>query len=102
MKLPPKLEKSIDVIGMLTALITDLTMNIICFLLLAPDMLTAVAFALIGVMIVLFVFRSWSKGQIFAWLIFVLVVFFFDYSLALEATNAQTARVAQTVDLTVE
>lgn len=95
MKLPPRVEKGVDLIGMIVALIVDLTMNLVCFYLLAPDALTAVAFSLIGVMIVLFVFRSWSKGQFFAWLIFVSVVFFFDYSLALEATRAQTTTVQQ-------
>jgi hypothetical protein len=52
-------------------------------------MLTKVAFISIGIMIVLFVFRSWAKGFIFAWIIFVSVVFFFDYSFVLEATRTQ-------------
>lgn len=99
MKLPPKIEKWLDVLGAGLALIVDLAMNLICFTTLAPDLLTAVGFAMIGVMIVLFVFRSWSKGQRFAWLIFVSVVFFFDYSYALEATRAQTVAVEQIVDL---
>lgn len=90
MKLPPKLEKATDFIGMLVALVVDLALNLTCFLVLAPDVWTAVAFACMGVMIVLFVFKSWSKGQKFAWLIFVAIVFFFDYSFVLEATRMQT------------
>lgn len=93
MKLPPKLEKLTDFAGMLVALVVDLALNITCFLLLAPDMWTAIAFACIGVMLVLFVFKSWSKGQKFAWVIFVAVVFFFDYSFALEATRMQTVTI---------
>ena len=93
MKLPPKLEKLTDLAGMLVALVVDLALNITCFLLLAPDMWTAIAFACIGVMLVLFVFKSWSKGQKFAWVIFVAVVFFFDYSFALEATRMQTVTI---------
>lgn len=93
MKLPPKLEKLTDLAGMLVALVVDLALNITCFLLLAPDMWTAIAFACIGVMLVLFVFKSWSKGQKFAWVIFVAVVFFFDYSFALEATRMQTVAI---------
>lgn len=93
MKLPLKLEKLTDFAGMLVALVVDLALNITCFLLLAPDMWTAIAFACIGVMLVLFVFKSWSKGQKFAWVIFVAVVFFFDYSFALEATRMQTVTI---------
>ncbi len=93
MKLPPKLEKLTDFAGMLVALVVDLALNITCFLLLAPDMWTAIAFACVGVMLVLFVFKSWSKGQKFAWVIFVAVVFFFDYSFALEATRMQTVTI---------
>jgi len=89
MKLPPALERIIDTGGLIVALVVDIVMNVICFYTLAPDALTAVAFVSIGVMIVLFVFRSWSKNQIPAWIVFVAVVFFFDYSFTLEATRAQ-------------
>lgn len=98
MKLPAKFEKGIDFTGALVALVVDLVLNLVCFTMLAPDTLTAAAFGLIGGMIVLFVFRSWSKGQKLAWLIFVSVVFFFDLSFSLEATRAQ-ANTTQTVDL---
>jgi hypothetical protein len=89
MKLPPALERIIDTGGLIVALVVDIVMNVICFYTLAPDALTAVAFVSIGVMIVLFVFRSWSKNQIPAWIVFVAVVFFFDFSFTLEATRAQ-------------
>jgi hypothetical protein len=89
MKLPPRIESAIDAAGLLIALAVDLVLNIICFAVLAPDMLTKIAFISIGIMIVLFVFRSWAKGFIFAWIIFVSVVFFFDYSFVLEATRTQ-------------
>jgi hypothetical protein len=69
----------------------DIVLNVICFSILAPDLLTRVAFVSIGVMIVLFVFRSWSKRQYISWLIFVSVVFFFDYSFTLETTRLQSA-----------
>ena len=56
----------------------------------SPDLLTKIAFLCIGVTIVLFVFRSWAKGQKGAWLIFAATVFFFDFSFALIATQMQT------------
>lgn len=89
MKLPPRLELPIDIGGLLVALIVDITLNVICFATLAPDMVTRVAFVAIGVMIVLFVPRSWSKRQFAAWAVFASVVFFFDYSFTLVATSAQ-------------
>jgi hypothetical protein len=49
-------------------------------------------------MIVLFVFRSWSKRQFVAWAIFALVVFFFDYSFTLESTRTQAQ--VQGIDIT--
>jgi hypothetical protein len=52
-------------------------------------MITRVAFIAIGIMLVLFVPRSWSKRQFVAWAVFASVVFFFDYSFALVATKAQ-------------
>lgn len=90
MKLPPAIKQIVDIGGLITGLVVDIVMNVICFKTLAPDPLTAIAFIAIGVMIVLFVFRSWSKNQIPAWIVFVAVVFFFDYSYTLEATRAQS------------
>lgn len=98
MKLHPKLEKTIDIVGLLIALIVDLIVIPICMLTLAPDFLTKIAFVCIGVTIVLFVFRSWAKGQKGSWLIFTVVVFFFDYSFALVTTQAQTNKQTVTID----
>lgn len=89
MTLPRRLELPIDIGGLIVALVVDIVMNVICFATLAPDMITRVAFVSIGVMIVLFVPRSWSKRQFFAWAVFAFVVFFFDYSFALVATKTQ-------------
>jgi len=98
MNLPPKINTIIDAGGLLVALVVDIVLNIICFSVLAPDTLTRVAFVAIGVMIVLFVFRSWSKRQFVAWGIFVIVVFFFDLSFTLEATRTQAEETQQTQD----
>lgn len=98
MNLPPKINTIIDAGGLLVALIVDIVLNIICFSVLAPDTLTRVAFVAIGVMIVLFVFRSWSKRQFVAWGIFVIVVFFFDLSFTLEATRTQAEEIQQAQD----
>lgn len=98
MKLPPALERSIDIGGLIVALIVDIVMNVICFYILAPDLITSIAFVCIGVMTVLFVFRSWSKRQYAAWIIFVAVVFFFDYSFTLESTRAQSNTVTAATD----
>jgi len=102
MKLSPKLEGGIDFLGLLVALVVDIVLNIICFAVLAPDVLTRIAFVAIGVMNVLFVFRSWSKRQYPAWIIFVIVVFFFDLSFTLEATRTQSQEtvITQTTDVT--
>ena len=98
MNLPPKINNIIDAGGLLVALIVDVVLNIICFSVLAPDTLTRVAFVAIGVMIVLFVFRSWSKRQYIAWGVFVIVVFFFDLSFTLESTRTQAEEVNKTQD----
>jgi hypothetical protein len=90
MILPRHLELPIDIGGLIVALVVDIVMNVICFATLAPDMITRVAFVAIGIMIVLFVPRSWSKRQFVAWAVFASVVFFFDYSFMLVATKAQT------------
>jgi hypothetical protein len=93
LKLPEKLEKAIDGIGLLIALIVDLIVIPICMITIAPDFLTKIAFVCIGVTIVLFVFRSWAKGQKWAWLVFASVVFFFDFSFSIVATQAQSQKV---------
>jgi hypothetical protein len=98
MKLPERLEKSIDVIGLLIALIVDLIVIPICMATIAPDLLTKIAFISIGVTIVLFVFRSWAKGQKTAWVIFASVVFFFDFSFSLVVTQAQSEKIETSQD----
>lgn len=98
MNLPPKIKTAIDIGGLLTALVVDLVLNIICFKTLAPDWVSMIAFISIGIMIVLFVFRSWSKRQYIPWLIFVSVVFFFDYSYMLETTRVQSVELTQETD----
>ena len=99
MKLPDKIEKAIDGIGLLIALIVDLIVIPICMVTIAPDYLTKIAFLCIGVTIVLFVFRSWAKGDKLAWIVFASVVFFFDFSFAIVATQAQTHKVDITQDM---
>lgn len=94
MNLPNRAKKYIDVAGIIIALVVDITINFICFWTLAPDLLTKVAFVCIGIMTVLFVFRSWAKGQKLPWFVFVSVVFFFDYSFALVTTKAQNERIS--------
>ena len=94
MKLPPRLETIVDAGGLAIALVVDIIINVVCFSILSPDLLTSIAFVAIGAMIVLFVFRSWSRGQHFAWAIFVIVVFFFDLSFTLEATKTQSSSMA--------
>lgn len=98
MKLPDRLEKAIDGIGLLIALIVDLIVIPICMITIAPDSLTKIAFVCIGITIVLFVFRSWAKGQKLAWIVFASVVFFFDFSFAIVATQAQSQKVDITQD----
>ena len=102
MNLPPKINKGIDIGGVFTALVVDIVLSIICYTVLAPDILTRIAFVAIGVMNVLFIFRSWAKRQYVAWGIFVIVVFFFDLSFTLEATRTQSEEVVvtQTTDIT--
>lgn len=92
MVIPKKLEPIIDISGLIIATVVDLVFGFICFAALSPDSITAIAFVSIGIMLVLFVVRSCSKGQFFPWLVFVSVVFFFDYSFALEATKAQSEK----------
>ena len=98
MTLPPKINKIIDVGGLFVALVVDLVLNFICFSVLAPDALTRIAFIAVGIMIVLFVLRSWSKRQFAIYVVFVIVVFFFDYSFILESTRAQSNEVTAETD----
>lgn len=98
MKLPERLEKAIDIIGLIIALVVDLIVIPICMITIAPDFLTKIAFLCIGVTIVLFVFRSWAKGQKGAWFIFAAVVFFFDFSFAIVATQVQTEKAITATD----
>jgi hypothetical protein len=93
MKLPKKLEGIIDLSGVVLALIVDLMYAFVCFRTLSPDLLTAIAFIAMGMMIVIFVVRSCGKGQFVPWLIFVSVVFFFDYSYTLEAMKKQSQKI---------
>jgi len=97
MRIPKRLESVIDTGGLIVALVVDIVINFICFLSLSPDIVTAVAFVSIGIMCVLFVFRAWSKGQVIPWIVFVSVVFFFDYSFALETTKIQSQKKAVNV-----
>ena len=98
MKLPKKLEKAIDGIGLLIALIVDLIVIPICMITIAPDFLTKIAFVCIGVTIVLFVFRSWAKGDKLAWIVFASVVFFFDFSFSIVVTQVQSQKIDITQD----
>lgn len=97
MVIPKKLEPIIDIGGLIVAMVVDLVFGFICFRALSPDKVTSIAFVSIGIMMVLFVVRSCSKGQFLPWLIFTSVVFFFDYSFALEATRAQTEKIVSNV-----
>lgn len=98
MKIPERLEKLIDATGLVIALVVDLIVIPICMMTIAPDFLTKIAFVCIGETIVLFVFRSWAKGQIPAWIIFAATVFFFDFSFSLIATESQTNKKSDMYD----
>lgn len=98
MKIPERLEKLIDATGLVIALVVDLIVIPICMITIAPDFLTKIAFVCIGETIVLFVFRSWAKGQIPAWIIFAATVFFFDFSFSLIATESQTNKKSDMYD----
>lgn len=96
MRLPPKINHIIELGGILIPLIVDLTLCSICFATQAPDMLTRFAFVAIGIMIVLFIFLSWSRRFYIPWFIFVIVTVFFDYSFTLESTRLQSQEITQT------
>src|SRR5574344_360005 len=93
MRLPPKINHAIELGGILIPLAVDLTLCSICFASQAPDLLTRVAFVAIGIMIVLFIFLSWSRRFFVPWFIFVVVTVFFDYSFTLETTRLQSQEV---------
>lgn len=87
MKIPKKLNNVIDFLGIIVPLVVDLVMNIVSFSILAPDMLSRIAFIALAVMIVIFVPRSWSKRQFLSYAIFVSVVVFADWSFTLATTG---------------
>lgn len=98
MKLPESLKHTIEIIGLITALLVDIVVIPICMITIAPDYLTKAAFIFIGITIVFSVFLSWAKGQRVAWMVFAAVVFFFDLSFALVATNVQTQKIEASTD----
>lgn len=100
MRLPKRLNNIIDFLGIIIPLIVDLVLNIVSFSILAPDVLSRIAFIALAVMIVIFVPRSWSKRQFLSYAIFVSVVVFADWSFTLATTgekiNTATAIVQDT------
>ena len=96
MKLPKKLNNIIDFLGIIIPLIVDLVMNIVSFSILAPDILSRIAFVALAIMIVIFVPRSWAKRQYISYIIFVSVVVFADWSFTL-ATTTETVTVQEAV-----
>lgn len=102
MKIPRKLNNIIDFLGIIVPLIVDLVLNIVSFSILAPDLLSRIAFIALAVMIVVFVPRSWSKRQFLSYAIFVSVVVFADWSFTLATTgehNDAAAVVQQDAEL---
>jgi hypothetical protein len=102
MRLPKKLNNTIDFLGIIIPLIVDLVMNIVSFSILAPDFLSRIAFIALAIMIVVFVPRAWSKRQFISYAIFVSVVVFADWSFTLATTGEKintTAAVTQDVEL---
>ena len=102
MRLPKRLNNSIDFLGIIIPLVVDLVMNIVSFSILAPDFLSRIAFVALAVMIVIFVPRSWSKRQFLSYAIFVSVVVFADWSFTLATTTettSTTAIIAQDTEL---
>lgn len=102
MKIPKKLNNIIDFLGIIVPLVVDLVMNVVSFSILAPDMLSRIAFIALAVMIVIFVPRSWSKRQFISYAIFVSVVVFADWSFTLATTGEKintTAAITQDVEL---
>ena len=96
MKLPKKLNNIIDFLGIIIPLVVDLVMNIVSFSILAPDILSRIAFVALAIMIVIFVPRSWAKRQYISYIIFVSVVVFADWSFTL-ATTTETVTVQEAV-----
>lgn len=96
MKLPKKLNNIIDFLGIIIPLIVDLVMNIVSFSILAPDILSRIAFVALAIMIVIFVPRSWAKRQYISYIIFVSVVVFADWSFTL-ATTTETVTIQEAV-----
>lgn len=103
MRLPKRLNNIIDFLGIIIPLIVDLVLNIVSFSILAPDVLSRIAFIALAVMIVIFVPRSWSKRQFLSYAIFVSVVVFADWSFTLATTGEKintAAAIVQDTELT--
>ena len=89
--------KIIDAGGLGIAIIVDLILNVIGYASISPNSLLRIAFIGIAIIIVLFIPRSWYKRQYPLYVIFVIIAFFFDYSIVLEATRMQSESV-QTIE----
>ena len=85
-----KLNILLDRLGLAIAMLVDLILGFVFFIMIAVDPLTMSAFCGLAALAVLFKVRALFKGNILLWICFAGVTFFASWSLALAVTSYQT------------
>jgi hypothetical protein len=86
----PLLNRILDSYGLVVALVIDILIVGICFLVVSPGPVEAVAMGALSLVVVLFGVRAWIKGNKVLWAMFAFVAFFFDLSFVLVSTDVQS------------
>lgn len=86
----PTLNKILDGYGLIVALAIDILIVGICFVVVSPGVIEAIAMAALSLVVVLFGVRAWIKGNKVLWAMFAFVAFFFDLSFVLVSTDVQS------------
>jgi hypothetical protein len=85
------MNKILDRFSLSTAIFVEAAVLAICFVVVSPGVLEAVAMGILGVVVILFSVRAWIKGGVkgkFTWALFVFVGVFFDLSFVMLSTDS--------------
>lgn len=95
----PILNKILDGYGLIVALAIDILIVGICFVVVSPGPVEAIAMGALSLVVVLFGVRAWIKGNKVLWAMFAFVAFFFDLSFVLVSTDVQSQQAGPDTEL---
>jgi len=93
MVLKDKLQKILDGYALIAAMVADIGILLVCFIVVSPGIIEAIGMGILSFVVVLFAVRAWLKGGLMGkavWAMFALVAFFFDLSFVLVSTDVQS------------